>query len=158
MRGCSWSGLSTRWRRASWNSSTDNPDNSLTGRLPPMPTGRICSCEVPATDVDRSAAVCTKVFGWQTRVRGDGHTAFDDTTGAVSGSWVLGRKPSRDPGVLAYVMVDDIDATLKRIVAAGGQTATSRTSIGPSGDAFATFNDPLGNLLGLYQEPRRARG
>jgi predicted enzyme related to lactoylglutathione lyase len=120
-----------------------------------MPNGKICYLEIPATDVDRSAAFYTKVFGWQTRVRGDGHTAFDDTTGAVSGSWVLGRKPSRDPGVLAYVMVDDIDVTLKRIVAAGGQIATSRTAIGPSGDAFATFTDPPGNLLGLYQEPRR---
>ncbi len=119
-----------------------------------MPNGKICYLEIPTTDVDRSAAFYTKVFGWKTRVRGDGHTAFDDTTGAVSGSWVLGRKPSREPGVVAYVMVDDIDATPKGIVAGGGQIATPRTSLGP-GDAFATFVDPVGNLLGLYEERRK---
>src|SRR5260370_24365130 len=115
MRGCSWSGLSTRWRRASWNSSTDNPDNSLTRRLPPMPNGKICYLEIPATDVDRSAAFYTKVFGWQTRGRGDGHTAFDDTTRAVSGCWGPGRKPARDPGALAYAQVDDSEPPLKHI-------------------------------------------
>jgi predicted enzyme related to lactoylglutathione lyase len=119
-----------------------------------MPNGKICYLEIPAQDVATSAAFYTKIFGWKTRVRGDGHTAFDDTTGAVSGSWVLGRKASREPGVLAYVMVDDIDATLKRIVAAGGQTATPRTAAGPGGGAFATFMDPVGNLLGLYQDGR----
>jgi predicted enzyme related to lactoylglutathione lyase len=120
-----------------------------------MPNGKICYLEIPAKDVDTSARFYTKIFDWKTRVRGDGHTAFDDTTGAVSGSWVLGRKPSHEPGVLAYVMVDDIDATLKRIVAAGGQIATPRAPAGPGGGTFATFTDPPGNLLGLYQEPHR---
>lgn len=119
-----------------------------------MPNGKICYLEIPAKDVEASAGFYTKIFGWKTRVRGDGHTAFDDTTGAVSGSWVLGRKPSREPGVLAYVMVDDIDATLKRIVTGGGQIATPAKALGP-GDAFATFVDPAGNLLGLYQEQRK---
>ena len=71
------------------------------------------------------------------------------------GSWVLGRKPSRDPGVLAYVMVDSIEAAVQGVLAAGGQIATPRTAPSPAGDAFATFLDPAGNLLGLYQEPRR---
>jgi uncharacterized protein len=28
---------------------------------------------------------------WKIRRRGDGSTSFDDTTGEVSGTWVLGR-------------------------------------------------------------------
>jgi len=40
------------------------------------------------------------VFGWETRKRGDGATAFDDGIGQVSGSWVTGRKPSTDGNVL----------------------------------------------------------
>ncbi len=117
-----------------------------------MPHGKICYLEIPASDVDASAAFYAQVFGWHGRVRGDGSRAFDDTTGSVSGSWVRGRKPAREPGVLAYVMVDDIDATLRGILAAGGQVATPRTALSPSGDAFATFSDPAGNVLGLYQE------
>src|SRR5713101_7469872 len=115
-----------------------------------MSNGKIGYLEIPATDVDASAGFYTNVFGWTTRVRGDGSRAFDDSTGAVSGSWVLGRKPSREPGVLAYVMVDDIDATLRGVLVAGGQMASPRTALSQAGDAFATFLDPAGNLLGLY--------
>jgi len=120
-----------------------------------MRDGKICYLEIPANDVDASAAFYEKVFAWKSRLRGDGHRAFDDTTGAVSGSWVKGRPPSREAGILTYVMVDRIDATLKKVAAAGGRVATPVTPIGPSGDAFATFLDPAGNLLGLYQEPPR---
>ena len=120
-----------------------------------MPDGKICYLEIPATDVELSAAFYSQVFGWKSRLRGDGHRAFDDTTGAVSGSWVLGRPPSREPGILAYVMVDRIEATLSKLASAGGRVATPLTPLGRGGEAFATFLDPAGNLLGLYQEPRR---
>jgi hypothetical protein len=55
------------------------------------------------------------------RQRGDGRAAFDDTTGQVSGTWVLGRSPSPGPGLLIYVMVDSVAATLAVIVANGGE-------------------------------------
>jgi predicted enzyme related to lactoylglutathione lyase len=123
---------------------------------PIMPDGKICYVEIPATDVDASAAFYAEVFGWKSRVRGDGHRAFDDTTGAVSGTWVLGRPPSREPGMLTYVMVDSIEATLKKVSAVGGRVATPLTALSGAGDGFATFVDPAGNVIGLYQEPRRA--
>jgi predicted enzyme related to lactoylglutathione lyase len=121
-----------------------------------MPDGKICYLEIPATDIAASARFYETVFGWRTRVRGDGERAFDDTTGAVSGSWVLGRTPSPDGdrGLLAYIMADSIDSTLQKIVAAGGQVATPRTALSHPGEAFATFLDPAGNVLGLYQQPR----
>jgi uncharacterized protein len=119
-----------------------------------VPDGKICYLEIPATDVEVSAAFYLQVFGWKSRLRGDGNRAFDDTTGAVSGSWVLGRPPAREPGILAYVMVDRIEATLSKVSAAGGVVATPRTELGAAGEAFATFRDPAGNMLGLYQERR----
>jgi uncharacterized protein len=119
-----------------------------------MPDGKICYVEIPATDVDASARFYEQVFGWKSRVRGDGQSAFDDTTGAVSGAWVLGRPPSRDPGMLTYVMVDSIEAALRKILTAGGRVATPFTPLGGGGEAYATFHDPAGNLLGLYQERR----
>jgi uncharacterized protein len=119
-----------------------------------VPDGKICYLEIPATDVEASAAFYSKAFGWKSRLRGDGHRAFDDTTGAVSGSWVPGRPPSREAGILTYIMVDRVEATLAKIVAAGGQVAAPATALG-DGAAFATFLDPAGNLLGLYQEPQQ---
>ena len=63
---------------------------------------------MPASDIARSAEFYKRVFGWNIRQRGDGHTAFDDTTGEVSGSWVLRRPPASAPGLLLYVMVDSV--------------------------------------------------
>ena len=52
--------------------------------MSPTPTnGKICYVEIPALDIRRSADFYAKVFGWKIRKRGDGATAFDDTTGAV---------------------------------------------------------------------------
>ena len=120
-----------------------------------MPDGKICYLEIPAADVEASAAFYSTVFGWKTRLRGDGHRAFDDTTGAVSGSWVTGRPPSRDPGLVAYIMVDRIEDTLPKLSAAGGAVVTPPSPLGAGGEAYATFRDPAGNLLGLYQGPRK---
>lgn len=115
-----------------------------------MQAGKICYLEIPAKDVEVSSAFYVKLFGWNVRVRGDGAKAFDDSTGAVSGSWVVGRPPAREPGVLPYVMVEDIDRTLQAATKLGGEIVTPRTALGP-GDAYATLRDPAGNLLGLYQ-------
>ena len=68
-------------------------------------TGKICYIEIPAVDVDRSAEFYRSAFGWGIRQRGDGATAFDDTLNEVSGTWVLGRKPHSEPGLIVYVMV-----------------------------------------------------
>ena len=46
-----------------------------------LANGKVCYIEVPAVDIQRSADFYAKVFGWRIRRRGDGSTAFDDTTG-----------------------------------------------------------------------------
>src|SRR5207245_4614509 len=88
---------------------------------PTLANGKVCYIEIPATDIARSAEFYGRVFGWKTRQRGDGSTAFDDTTGQVSGTWVIGRPPASQPGLLLYVMVDSVAATLEGIVANGGE-------------------------------------
>src|SRR5438445_1471992 len=85
------------------------------------PHGKICYIEMPTTDVQRSSEFYRKVFGWSIRKRGDGATAFDDATGAVSGAWVLGRPPSTNPGLLIYIWCDSVAATVDAVVANGGQ-------------------------------------
>ena len=69
---------------------------------PTSTNGKICYVELPALDVTRSADFYAKVFGWKIRKRGNGHTAFDDAMGTVSGTWVTGRTRSR-PRLLLLV-------------------------------------------------------
>ena len=51
---------------------------------PTLANGKICYIEIPATDITRSSDSYSRIFGWQLRQRGDGHIAFDDSTGQVS--------------------------------------------------------------------------
>ncbi len=118
---------------------------------PTIANGKICYIEIPATDIARSSDFYRAVFGWNIRQRGEGHKAFDDTTGEVSGAWVLGRPPARQPGLLMYVMVDSVEATLKAVVANGGTVVQQIGADAP--EITARFADPAGNVIGLYQQP-----
>jgi predicted enzyme related to lactoylglutathione lyase len=113
--------------------------------------GKICYIEMPAKDVKQSANFYQQAFGWNIRQRGDGATAFDDTIGEVSGAWVLNRKPMTEVGLLFYIMVDDIEATVKKVVANGGKIVQAVGGDAP--EITARFSDPAGNIVGLYQEP-----
>ena len=119
--------------------------------MPTRANGKICYLEIPTSDIDRSVRFYQAVFGWETRRRGDGATAFDDAVGEVSGSWVTGRPVSRTPGLLLYVMVDSIDAAVDAVVANGGRIVQPLGADAP--ELTARFADLDGNVLGLYQEP-----
>ena len=121
------------------------------GKLPTIGNGKICYLEIPATDISVSANFYKQVFGWNIRRRGDGATAFDDGVGEVSGSWVLNRKPLPEPGLLIYVMVDNVAATIDAVVANGGVIVQPVGADAP--EITARFKDPAGNVLGLYKEP-----
>ncbi len=118
---------------------------------PTLANGKICYIEIPTSDIARSAEFYRRVFGWNIRKRGDGSTAFDDTTGQVSGSWVVGRPPASQPGLLIYVMVDSVAATIDAITANGGEIVQPIGADAP--EITARFRDPGGNVLGLYQQP-----
>ena len=119
---------------------------------PTLANGKICYIEMPTADIARSSEFYQRIFGWNIRKRGDGKVAFDDSVGQVSGTWVLGRPPSGNPGLLFYVMVDSVAATLDAIVANGGVIVQPIGADAP--EVTARFRDPGGNVIGLYQEPK----
>lgn len=119
--------------------------------MPAATNGKICYIEIPSRDVQESATFYQTVFGWNIRTRGDGATAFDDTTGQVSGAFELGRPPAADLGVLVYIMVDSAKDAVAKVVAAGGEIV--RPLDPDFREIIATFHDPSGNLFGIYQEP-----
>jgi uncharacterized protein len=120
-------------------------------KTPTLGNGKICYVEIPATDINASAKFYQEVFGWSVRTRGDGHLAFDDGVGQVSGTWVLNRKPMAEVGLLIYVMVDSVADTIEKVTAAGGVIVQPIGGDAP--EITARFTDPAGNILGLYQQP-----
>jgi predicted enzyme related to lactoylglutathione lyase len=107
--------------------------------------------QIPAADVGRSADFYETIFGWNIRRRDGGQIAFDDAAGEVSGTWLTERPPSSQPGLLLYINVEDVQRALQKIVEAGGEIVTPLTPQG-EGEAFATFRDPAGNVLGVFHE------
>lgn len=118
---------------------------------PTYGNGKICYVEMPARDVRRSAEFYQSVFGWNVRRRGDGSTAFDDGVGQVSGTWIVGRAPTETPGLLFYIMVDSVEATVAAIRAQGAEIVQPIGADAP--EIAARFRDPGGNVIGLYQQP-----
>ena len=117
---------------------------------PTLATGKICYLEIPAADVERSSRFYRDAFGWELRTRGDGAIAFDDAVKEVSGSWVTGRPPSAEPGIMVHIMVADLEAALAAVRAAGGEVLNEDAA---PGERVGHVRDPAGNVIGIYQQP-----
>ncbi len=117
---------------------------------PTLGNGKICYVEIPALDIERSSKFYHHVFGWKLRTRGDGAIAFDDGINEVSGTWVLGRKPHTEQGLILSIMVDSVAETTTRIVAQKCKMVKDRST---ETEVIAWFSDPAGNIIGLYQHP-----
>jgi uncharacterized protein len=111
--------------------------------------GGISYLRIPATDPQASAAFYAAVFGWKVDSnRAD--PSFEDGTGHVIGHFVTGVPVAREAGVRPYVFVDNVDRTLEKVDAHGGEVATVPY---PEGDLrVATFRDPAGNEIGVWQQ------
>ena len=120
-------------------------------KQPTLGNGKVCYIEMPAVDINQSASFYQEIFGWQIRTRGDGRVAFDDAVGQVSGTWVIGRPPSPQPGLLIYIMVDNVASAVEAVIAHGGKIVQPIGMDAP--EITARFSDPAGNVLGLYQQP-----
>lgn len=113
--------------------------------------GKVCYIQMPAKDIQASATFYTSVFGWTTRHHADGTLAFDDATGQVSGMWQTDLTAADDPGMIISIMVRDLTTSMEDVVSAGGSIVWK--SGHEDSERLATFRDPAGNLLCLYQEP-----
>jgi predicted enzyme related to lactoylglutathione lyase len=58
---------------------------------------------------------------------------------------------SAQPGLLFYIMVDSVAASIEAVIAHGGVLVQPIGGDAP--EITARFRDPGGNVIGLYQEP-----
>jgi predicted enzyme related to lactoylglutathione lyase len=115
--------------------------------------GRLAYIQIPATDTQASADFYARVFGWQIRGTGTAHLSFTDTTGDMIGAWVTNRRSASEPGIVPYIYVRGLDDALARIVEAGCGIVEPPYL---EGDVWvATFRDPAGNVIGVWQRDPR---
>ena len=110
----------------------------------------IVHVEISATNRKQTSEFYNKVFGWQVQ-----HIEEMDYSTFTTGDKELGGgfnpAPQNMPigSTLIYVGTDDIEASLSQIEANGGKTIHPKSEI-PGFGWFALFQDPGGNLVGLY--------
>jgi predicted enzyme related to lactoylglutathione lyase len=115
-----------------------------------MSDARIIQFEILGQDQAALQAYYTDLFGWKLDTSNQGGYGMTDaaTTGVTVG--VGATRNGSAGGVTGYITVDDIDATLARATALGGNVVMPKFSPGP-GATIALFADPSGNVIGLTQ-------
>ncbi len=103
---------------------------------------------VPTHNAKRSAEFYETVFAW--KVRSDpNHPSFEDGSGHVIGHWVTDLEVVGEAGVVPYIYVASVENTLQKIKSNGGEVV--RDPYPEGGLWVATFRDPEGNVLGIWQ-------
>jgi uncharacterized protein len=117
--------------------------------------GKVVHFELPVDDGDRAVSFYRRVFGWGAERWG----AMDYwSTAAGDGPGIDGGLTARYPesrGPMVYIQVDDVDAALAEVEAAGGQRLSERRPI-PGVGWMAAFEDTEGNRVGVFQEDTSA--
>lgn len=104
--------------------------------------------EFPANDLAAVKAFYGSVFGWEFQDYGADYTAFS-RQGLDGGFYAADLHSSAaDGGALIVFYSDDLQATLDKVLAAGGSIARPIFSF-PGGRRFH-FLDPAGNELAVW--------
>lgn len=103
----------------------------------------------PVTDVTKAKAVYAALLGVEPSADSDYYVGFD-----FAGQHI-GLVPNGGPqgmtSPIAYWAVDDLDAKLAEVTAAGGTVKDAPREVG-GGRRVASFTDPDGNVLGLTED------
>jgi len=112
--------------------------------------------EIPVNDIDRAIKFYQSVLQFDfEKEEIDGNQMalfpFVEKNSGISGALAKGEiyKPTKD-GVLIYFKTENIDGTLKLVVANGGKILYPKTSNGDLG-SVAEFEDSEGNRIALHQ-------
>lgn len=123
--------------------------------------------EIPADDLDRARKFYGEVFGWKLvdfSTPGMEYvsvytTEVDDKrmpkqVGAINGG--MFRRNDIITGPTIAVAVDDIDAKLRKIQAAGGRVVMEKRAIDSMG-FYAYIRDTEGNVIGVWQDAKPSK-
>lgn len=117
---------------------------------------KIVHFELPFDDAERANRFYADVFGWQSH-QWDGpeeyylqRTGPDDEPG-IGGALIERAAALNDGGTLVVIGVDDLDAYVAKVTAAGCEIVTPRTPV-PGVGWFVNFRDTEGNVVGMFQD------
>ncbi|AQA02240.1 hydroxylase [Mycobacterium sp. MS1601] len=109
--------------------------------------------DLATSDLAGAQTFYNRVFGWTFTAAGPEYGGY--LTAAKDGKVVAGLMPNNPQwnapdGWTTYLHTPDIEETLQKITAAGGQSCSGAMEI-PAKGTMAIFNDATGALTGLWQ-------
>jgi predicted enzyme related to lactoylglutathione lyase len=115
-----------------------------------MSKRNIVHVEIPAANVEAAGKFYADLFGW--KIQHDAamnYTMFEAGNGDEYGGFPQVSHENPAGQVLVYIHSDDIEADLKNVEKLGGKVLQAKAEI-PQTGWFGVFQDPTGNVLGLY--------
>ena len=110
--------------------------------------------EIRVRDLDKAKNFYGNLFDWKISGEENKEWAYWLIDAGEKPGGGLWRFPEGKPlGVLVYILVDEIEKTLEKVVKSGGKVVVPKSK--ENGNAMATFADPDGNLFGLYEYAKK---
>ncbi len=116
-----------------------------------MTQGDICHTEIITKNVDAAKDFYQNSFGWKMNVMGpemNNYVMFETPNGSTGG--IRTPMEGEQPGVLSYILVDDIDAETNRITKAGAKVVMPKTEV-PGMGFMVVAVTPAGIATGIWQ-------
>ena len=115
-----------------------------------MPVNPIVHIELSAVDSKSAGEFYSGLFGWEVKpFAGSDYLTFEAKPGPGGGFNVIDNEHHKAGEIIPYLQVDDIEAMLAKIAARGGKVVVGKSEI-PGEGHFALFEDPSGNVIGLF--------
>jgi predicted enzyme related to lactoylglutathione lyase len=108
----------------------------------------VTNFEVNSSDPAKARRFYSTVLGWKMNETPNNYTFVDTDAGGKGIGGGIGPLRGPKPFVTFYVVVRDLNATLKKATDAGGKVVFPATKVGPT-TTIALFSDPDGNVIGL---------
>jgi predicted enzyme related to lactoylglutathione lyase len=110
------------------------------------PTGKPCWFEIATADIAAAGSFYRVLLGWDFDESDGTHRALVDKQVVAA---IVEARHGRQPNWTVYLATDDVDATVRAVVAAGGTIVEPPEET--SGGKRAIAADPTGGAFGLWQ-------
>ena len=105
--------------------------------------------EIPAADVEAAGNFYRDLFDWKLQHDPELNYTQWEAGDGTGGGFPAVSDEAPAGHVLVYIHSDDIETDLKNVEKFGGRVVHPKTEI-PQIGWFGLFQDPTGNVLGLY--------
>src|SRR5437016_10378097 len=110
----------------------------------------IVHLEISANDPQAAGKFYSELFDWKLELDPNfNYLQFEAPPGPGGAFVKVGENGVKAGDMFVYFGTDDIEGTLAKVEALGGQTIMPKTEI-PNVGWFAFFTDPTGNKVALY--------